>query len=33
MDYETIIPLVHFLGETLSRALAEAFTSEPDRRG
>jgi heat-inducible transcriptional repressor len=33
MDYETIIPLVHFLGETLSRALAEAFASEPDRRG
>jgi heat-inducible transcriptional repressor len=33
MDYETIIPLVHFLGETLSRALAEAFSSGPDRRG
>lgn len=33
MDYETIIPLVHFLGETLSRALAEAFSSDPDRRG
>ncbi|MFL6261871.1 MAG: heat-inducible transcriptional repressor HrcA [Thermoanaerobaculia bacterium] len=33
MDYETIIPLVHFLGETLSRALAEAFASGPDRRG
>ena len=32
MDYETIIPLVHFLGETLSRALAEAFASDPDRR-
>jgi len=32
MDYETIIPLVHFLGETLSRALAEAFSSDPDRR-
>jgi heat-inducible transcriptional repressor len=33
MDYETIIPLVHFLGETLSRALSEAFSSDPDRRG
>jgi len=32
MDYETVIPLVHFLGETLSRALADAFTGEPDRR-
>jgi heat-inducible transcriptional repressor len=32
MDYETVIPLVHFLGETLSRALADAFSGEPDRR-
>src|SRR3954468_11915757 len=32
MDYETIIPLVHFLGETLSRALAETFSGDPDRR-
>ncbi|MFL6197309.1 MAG: heat-inducible transcriptional repressor HrcA [Thermoanaerobaculia bacterium] len=32
MDYETIIPLVHFLGETLSRALAETFSGEPERR-
>ena len=26
MEYEKIIPLVHFLGETLSRALAESFS-------
>lgn len=32
MDYETIIPLVNFLGDTLSRALAETFSGEPDRR-
>ena len=32
MDYEKIIPLVNFLGETLSRALAETFSGEPDRR-
>jgi heat-inducible transcriptional repressor len=32
MDYETVIPLVHFLGETLSRALADAFSGETDRR-
>jgi heat-inducible transcriptional repressor len=32
MEYEKIIPLVNFLGETLSRALAEAFSGEPDRR-
>jgi heat-inducible transcriptional repressor len=32
MEYERIIPLVNFLGETLSRALAEAFSGEPDRR-
>lgn len=25
MDYQKVIPLVHFLGDTLSRALAEAF--------
>lgn len=31
MDYEKIIPLVHFLGETLSRSLAEAFAGGPDR--
>lgn len=30
MDYETIIPLVTFLGETLSRALAETFSGEPE---
>ncbi len=33
MDYETIIPLVTFLGETLSQALAETFSGGPsDRR-
>jgi heat-inducible transcriptional repressor len=32
MDYSTVIPLVHFLGETLSRALADSFSSEPERR-
>jgi heat-inducible transcriptional repressor len=32
MDYETVIPLVHFLGETLSRALADAFSGETERR-
>jgi heat-inducible transcriptional repressor len=26
MDYEKIIPLVHYLGETLSRALAESYS-------
>jgi heat-inducible transcriptional repressor len=31
MDYEKVIPLVHFLGETLSRALAETFSGDPDR--
>jgi heat-inducible transcriptional repressor len=30
MDYETIIPLVNFLGQTLSRALAETFPGEPE---
>ena len=32
MDYEKIIPLVNFLGETLSRALAETFSGETDRK-
>jgi heat-inducible transcriptional repressor len=33
MDYEKIIPLVTFLGETLSQALAETFSGgPPDRR-
>ncbi len=33
MEYQKIIPLVDFLGETLSRALAESFTGpENDRR-
>ena len=32
MDYETIIPLVNFLGETLSRALAETFSGGPSER-
>jgi heat-inducible transcriptional repressor len=32
MDYETIIPLVNFLGETLSRALGETFSGEPERK-
>ena len=32
MDYEKIIPLVTFLGETLSQALAEAFSGEPPER-
>jgi heat-inducible transcriptional repressor len=32
MDYEKIIPLVNFLGDTLSRALAETFSSDPERR-
>ena len=31
MDYEKIIPLVHFLGETLSQALSEAFSGSPER--
>jgi hypothetical protein len=26
MEYERVIPLVHFLGETLSRALADSFS-------
>jgi heat-inducible transcriptional repressor len=32
MDYGTVIPLVSFLGETLSRALAETFSGGPERR-
>ena len=32
MDYSTVIPLVHFLGETLSRALADAFSGDTERR-
>ena len=32
MDYESIIPLVNFLGETLSRALADTFSGEPERK-
>ena len=28
MEYEKVIPLVHFLGETLSRALAEVYGGE-----
>lgn len=32
MDYESVIPLVNFLGETLSRALADTFSGEPERK-
>jgi heat-inducible transcriptional repressor len=32
MDYQKVIPLVHFLGETLSRALAETFSGGSDRK-
>jgi len=32
MDYEKVIPLVHYLGETLSRALADTFVSRPSLR-
>ena len=32
MDYESIIPMVNFLGETLSRALADTFSGEPERK-
>jgi heat-inducible transcriptional repressor len=32
MEYERVIPLVHFLGETLSRALQESFSGGPDRK-
>jgi heat-inducible transcriptional repressor len=31
MEYERVIPLVHFLGETLSRALAESFSGHPEK--
>jgi len=32
MDYEKVIPLVHYLGETLSRALADNFVGRPNLR-
>jgi len=32
MEYERVIPLVHFLGETLSRALAESFAGGSDKK-
>ena len=32
MEYEQVIPLVHFLGETLSRALADSFSGGPEKR-
>lgn len=32
MEYQKVIPLVHYLGETLSRALAESFSGRPPRR-
>jgi heat-inducible transcriptional repressor len=32
MEYQKIIPLVHYLGERLSRALAESFSGGLDRR-
>jgi heat-inducible transcriptional repressor len=32
MEYQRVIPLVHYLGETLSRALAESFDGEPEKR-
>jgi heat-inducible transcriptional repressor len=32
MDYESVIPLVNFLGETLSRALADTFSGEPEKK-
>jgi heat-inducible transcriptional repressor len=32
MEYERVIPLVHFLGEALSRALAESFSGGPEKR-
>jgi heat-inducible transcriptional repressor len=32
MEYERVIPLVHFLGEALSRALADSFSGGPERR-
>jgi heat-inducible transcriptional repressor len=33
MDYEKIIPLVHYLGETVSRALAETFVGRSGPSG
>ncbi len=32
MEYQKVIPLVHYLGETLSRALADSFDGEPEKR-
>ena len=32
MEYERVIPLVHFLGEALSRALDDSFSGGPERR-
>ncbi len=32
MDYESVIPLVNFLGETRSRALADTFSGEPEKK-
>jgi heat-inducible transcriptional repressor len=32
MEYQKIIPLVHYLGERLSRAIAESFSGGSDRR-
>ncbi len=32
MEYQKIIPLVHYLGHALSRALSEAFTGAPAER-
>ena len=32
MEYEKIIPLVHYLGQALSRALSEAFAGAPAER-
>lgn len=32
MEYERIIPLVHFLGESLSRALSDSFSGGPERK-
>ncbi|HXO19612.1 MAG TPA: heat-inducible transcriptional repressor HrcA [Thermoanaerobaculia bacterium] len=32
MEYQKVIPLVHYLGETLSQALADSFAGEPEIR-
>lgn len=32
MEYERVIPLVHFLGEALSRALADSFSEGTEKR-